>query len=173
MFSIGDKVIDRTGKIFVVESVVSKDFGNGPSPYLVLRPYFDAGQSPAFRSFVPVDRSEQLLHGVMSKEDCLALIGCMDSLPVTLETSPRARKELVSQVVSKGDRKEILRAIRSFEEYKASREREKKPFSDTDKRLLSSLETVIQDEMSVVLNIPREKLPSFIAQVRAQSAASK
>ncbi|MFA6624254.1 MAG: hypothetical protein WCS80_00620 [Bacilli bacterium] len=160
--NINDKVIDRNGRIFKIESLVNKDFGNGPTPYFVLCPMFSYDFNPGYRCFVPSDKADNILRPIMNREEALELIDSLESLESFSNVNPRERKVYFQNVVSKGNRSEICRVIKTLTEYREERKKENKPFSDFDQRLLASLQALFDDEISLALNIPTKDVNSFI-----------
>ena len=161
-YRIGDKAIDRNGYIFEVERVEEKDFGNGPSSFLVMKPYFPYDYSKDYRMYVPMESQDQILRSVMTREQALDLIDRMKDLSSFPETNPRERKLRFQSIINSGDRREIFRVIKSLIEYRNKRKKINKPFSDFDTRLLKNLETMVVNEMSVALQIPPSSVADFV-----------
>jgi CarD family transcriptional regulator len=163
MFKLGDKVIDKSGKIFEVQSIEDKDFGAGPEPYFVLKPFFSYDFNPGYLAFIPVSRAETLLRPIMNKEEALQLIDSFPTLETYPDASPRERKVYFTKVVASGDRLDVLRVIKTLSEYREERLRENKPFSDFDKRLLQNLTSLLNHEISLALEIPLSEVSYFIS----------
>ena len=161
-YRIGDKAIDKNGYIFEVERVDEKNFGNGPSCFLVMRPFFPYDYSKDYRMYVPMENADRILRSIMTKDQALDLIDHMQALSTFPETNPRERKLQFQNIINSGDRKEIYRVIKSLIEYRNKRKKINKPFSDFDTRLLKNLETMILNEMSVALQIPPSSVPDFV-----------
>ncbi len=98
----------------------------------------------------------------MNREEALELIDSLESLESFSNVNPRERKVYFQNVVSKGNRSEICRVIKTLTEYREERKKENKPFSDFDQRLLASLQALFDDEISLALNIPTKDVNSFI-----------
>lgn len=162
MFQIGDKAIDRNGHIFEVESIVGKDFGDGISQYLLMRPCFEYCFNEGYRLYVPSEKAEDILRPVMTKEEALNLIDSLDDLEAFPDVNPRERKVFFTKIVSQGDRKEICRVIKTLSEYRETRQKLNKPFSDFDKRLLNNLTELFDNEMSLALGILPDEVTGFI-----------
>jgi CarD family transcriptional regulator len=163
MFKLGDKVIDKSGKIFEIENIEDKDFGAGPEPYFVLKPFFDYDFNPGYHAYIPVSRADVLLRPIMNKEEALELIDSFERLETYPDVSPRERKVYFTKVIASGDRFDLLRVIKTLSEYREERLRENKPFSDFDKRLLQNLTMLLNHEISLALSIPVSEVSYFIA----------
>jgi CarD family transcriptional regulator len=162
MHKIGDKVIDKNGKIFEIESQQDKDFGSGPVSYFVLKPCFPYDFNPEYRCFVPSDKADTILRPVMNKSEALALIDSLSTLETYANVNPRERKVYFQTILSKGDRNDICRVIKTLVEYRDERKKDNKPFSDFDQRLLVSLRSLFDDEVSIALKIPVTDVNGFI-----------
>ena len=162
MYKIGDKVIDKNGKIFEIGTTTEKDFGNGPSKYFVLKPVFPYDFNQGYRCFVPVEKADSILRPVMSKEEALALIDSLKTLESYPEVNPRERKVYFQSVISSGSRKDICRVIKTLSEYKEVRKKNNKPLSDFDHKLLNNLLSLFNDEVSLALGISVDNVNRFI-----------
>ena len=162
MYRIGDKVLDKNGKVFTIDAVENKDLGHGPEPYFVLTPYFPYDFNKGYHAYIPEAKADTLLRPIMDKEEALALIDSFESLETYPDVSPRERKMYFTKVVASGDRKDVCRVIKTLMEYREERMKNNKPFSDFDKRLLNNLTTLLYDEMSLSLSIPTSEVSNFI-----------
>ncbi|MFA6829209.1 MAG: hypothetical protein WCR67_00660 [Bacilli bacterium] len=162
LYQIGDKGIDKRGRVFVVETIQEKDFGAGPSDYLIMKPCFPYDLTPDYRFFVPADKANNILHPVLTDSEALDLIDSLNELDLFPDLGPRERKIQFQTAVSSGERKDICRVIKTLKAYREKRKLENKPFSDFDHRLLDSLVSMIGDEMSIALNIPEKDINDFI-----------
>jgi CarD family transcriptional regulator len=162
MYQIGDKAIDRLGHIFEVVAVVQKDFGSGLADYLVMRPCFDYDFNEGYCSYVPKERAEGILRPIMTKDEALTLIDSLEGLKCYPEVNPRERKIFFTKIVSNGDRTEICRVIKTLSNYRDSRLKMKKPFSDFDKELLENLTDLFDNEVSLALGILPSDVSGFI-----------
>lgn len=163
MFSLDEKVMDKSGKIFNIESIEEMDFGCGSEPYFVLKPSFDYGLNKGYLAYIPVSKSDNLLKKIVSREEALALIDAFISLEPYPEVSPRERKNFYAKVISSGNRTDILRVIKSLLKYKEDREKIHKPFSEFDKKLLQSLTSMIDNEFSLALSISPDEVSRFVS----------
>lgn len=162
MFSIGDYVIDKSGKIFSIEKNEDKDFGSGIEQYFVLVPSFKYDLNPGYRSFIPVKRADSLLKNILSYDEAINLIDSIKTIEPYSDVLPRDRKTFFTKAIASGDRIEILKVIKSLKIYKKEREEIKKPISDFDKKLLDNLVSMIDNELSLSLSIPASSVSEFI-----------
>lgn len=154
--------MDKNGKIFSIVAVEPKDFGTGVEDYFVLKPSFKYDFNPGYMAYIPVSRSENLLKNIMNKEEALSLIDSLPSLEPYLDISPRDRRMFFTKVIATGERKDVMRVIKSLIYYRDERKRLNKPFSDFDRRLLDSLKVMVNNELSISLEIAPDSVGSFI-----------
>ena len=106
MFTIGQKVVDQNGKVFVVESISDKDFGSGRSQYLSLRPCFESDSR--YRSYVPSDNASELIRNIRTREEARGLRKSYPEIETMCFQSPRERKMYFEKVVLSYVRKVCL-----------------------------------------------------------------
>ncbi len=164
MFQIGDKVLDKNGKIFVIDHVEDKDFGVGVQPYFIMKPCFPYDFNAGYVSFVPTDKADNLLRPIMNEEEAMRLIDSFKEMEVYPEVNPRERKNFYSKIVANGNRDEICRVIKSLIVYRQERLNSGKPFSDFDRRLLESLTLLLKNELSISLHMPIADVFPFVYQ---------
>jgi CarD family transcriptional regulator len=162
MFSLNDNVMDKNGKIFSIIAVEQKDFGTGNMDYFVMKPLFRYDFNPGYLAYIPVERSESLLRSIITKDEALELIDSISDLDPFPEIAPRERRNFFAKAIASGDRKEVLRVIKSLVQYRETRNKANKPFSDYDRRLLDSLKVMFDNEISLALGITPEMVASFV-----------
>ncbi len=162
MFSIGDRAIDKSGKIFRIDCVVDKDFGQGPTPYFAMSPCFPYDFNPGYQCFIPVDRADVLLRPLMNREEADKLLLEIKNIPVLKDIGPHERKAKFQAIVATGNRRDILQVILTLLDYRTERRKLNKPFSDFDNRLLKTLTSFFQDEMSIVFGMTQDEVAHYI-----------
>ena len=169
MYSINDKVVDKAGKAYTIESIAKKNFGNGDEDYFIMKPCFDYDFNKDYRCFIPVAKQDTLLRPVIDKEYALKLIDSLPSLLPYGSLSAKDKKSFFQSVVSSGDLPSKIRVIKTISKYKAERKKLNKPISDFDSRLLTSLTSIILDELSLSLCIEPKEVEDLIAQRTGRS----
>lgn len=158
MFRVGEKVLDPSNRIFEVERIEDKDFGFGAEAYFVLKPFYRYDFNDGYRAYVPVEKSDHMLRPILNKEEAMQLIDNIPQIEIYTNCSPRERKMRLAKCATCGDRKEMLKAIKTLVCYRDQRQKEKKPFSDYDKRLLETMSSLLFLEVTLVLNISMQSL---------------
>ncbi|HIU70338.1 MAG TPA: hypothetical protein IAC60_01970 [Candidatus Enterosoma merdigallinarum] len=162
MFSIGDRAIDKRGRIFKIEETMDKDFGDGPAPYFVMTPCFPYDFNQGYQCFIPVDKADSLLRPLLTRKEAEALLAEIKDIPVLRDIGPHERKARFQNIIASGDRHDILQVIVTLIDYREERKSLNKPFSDFDSRLLKTLTSLFKDEMSIVFDMPPEKVAPYI-----------
>lgn len=164
MFALNDKVLDRAGKVFSIAEIRPMDFGNGNEDYFILKPCFPYDFSSGYQCFVPISKADQLLKKVMNREEALKLIDDYSSLDVLVAHNPREKKLFFQQILSAGERVDVLKVYKTLRYSREERLKKNKPFSDFDSRLLKNLNNLFISELSIALNIPVTSVPAFVSE---------
>lgn len=164
MFHVGDRVIDSSNRIFEIESITSKNFGFGEEIYYVLRPCHQYDFNNDYRSYVPSKNADAVLRPLLNKEQAIALIDHFGDLETYDNINTRERKTRFTRIATGGNRREMLKAVKTLICYRDKRIKENKPFSDYDQKLLNSMSNLIFLEFSMVLNVSISKLYEIIYQ---------
>ncbi len=164
MFTIGQKVVDQNGKVFVVESISDKDFGSGRSQYLSLRPCFESDSR--YRSYVPSDNASELIRNIRTKEEARGLRKSYSEIETMCFQSPRERKMYFEKVIHSKSPLELIRARKSLLLYREERKALKKSFSDFDRTVLDHILNLLSDEMAAALNLDQNKAKNYLKECR-------
>lgn len=164
MLELNDKVLDKSGRIFIVFGTKTMNFGSGENQYYILKPCFQYDFSPGYQCFIPLKKAEELLRKIMSKEEALSLIDNYNGLDVFVSHNPREKKLFFQQIISSGERLSILKVYKTLLHSRKERIKNNKPFSDYDTRLLKTLKTLIVEELSVSLDISTDEIPQFVSE---------
>ena len=164
MYTVGDKVLDSQGYIFVVESIEEKDFGNGPENYLVLAPCFAYDFNAGFKKFVPESKADTALNCILTEDQAIALIDGLKNIKPFDEITPHERKNFFQSILVHSDRETVCRIIKTLVISKQTRLALHKSVSDYDQRLLKNLLNRLELELSISLNQPKEQVASVVEQ---------
>lgn len=150
MFKIGDKIVNKNGKVCEVINIEEVDYGAGPRTYYVLSPCFTNNDSLVLHT--PVDQ-EATLRNVMTKSEVEELLEKIPEIKTIWITNPKIRKTKFKELYTSGDPLEIFRLIKSFVRKKEEFKEEKKTLSFTDENFLNEIKTNLYYEISLALNI--------------------
>lgn len=160
MFKIGDKIVNRSGKVCEVVDIEEVDYGVGLKTYYVLSPCFTNNDSLVLHT--PVDQ-ENTLRKVMNKDEVENLILSIPEIEVIWITNPKIRKTKFKELYTSGDPKEILRLIKSFVKKKEEFKNDKKTLSFTDENFLTEIKTNLYYEISLALNLSFDEVDKLIS----------
>lgn len=159
MYNIGEKIVNKNGKVCEIIAIEEKDYGAGLKTYYVLQPYFSANES--MKIFVPTDKQDSL-RNVMSKKQIKDLLSKIESIETVWYANPKVRKTEFKELYSSGNPIEIFRLIKSFEKKKFEFKDEKKSLSFTDESFLKEIKRNMYNEIAVSLEKPIEEIESLI-----------
>ena len=160
MFKIGEKIVNRSGKVCEVVDIEEADYGAGLKTYYVLSPCFTNNNSLVLHT--PVEQ-ESTLRKVMNKDDVEQLILSIPDIEVIWITNPKIRKTKFKELYTSGEPKEILRLIKSFVKKKDEFKNDKKTLSFTDENFLTEIKTNLYYEISLALNLSFEQVDELIS----------
>lgn len=160
MFKIGDKIVNRSGKVCEVIDIEEADYGVGLKTYYVLSPCFTNNNSLVLHT--PVEQ-ESTLRKVMNKDDVEQLILSIPDIEVIWITNPKIRKTKFKELYTSGEPKEILRLIKSFVKKKDEFKNDKKTLSFTDENFLTEIKTNLYYEISLALNLSFDQVDELIS----------
>lgn len=162
MFKVLDKVIDKKGRAFYINEVVSKDFGNGPKDYFILLPCFKEDYNENYLSFIPVSNASNLIRPIMNKKEALNLIDSLNDIEGYGEIPPKNRKSYFEDVLSKGKEYETCRVIKSLFDYREEKAKIRKTLSEYENKLLNYLNKIMKEELSLSLGIEIDEVCEFV-----------
>lgn len=160
MFKIGEKIVNRSGKVCEVIDIEEADYGVGLKTYYVLSPCFTNNNSLVLH--IPVEQ-ESTLRKVMNKDDVERLILSIPDIEVIWITNPKIRKTKFKELYTSGEPKEILRLIKSFVKRKDEFKNDKKTLSFTDENFLTEIKTNLYYEISLALNLSFDQVDELIS----------
>lgn len=159
MYNIGEKIVNKNGKVCEIIAIEEKDYGAGLKTYYVLQPFFSSNES--MKIFVPTEQQDSL-RNVMSKKQIKDLLSKIESIETVWYSNPKVRKTEFKELYSSGNPIEIFRLIKSFEKKKTEFKDEKKSLSFTDESFLKEIKRNMYNEIAVSLERPIEEIETLI-----------
>ena len=162
MHSIGDRVVYGANGVMEIVDIREESIGDVSRSYYVLASVCNRSDS---LTFVPCDNEKLVsaMRPLLTRDEALDLIHRIDSLPdVEWLESNRARAESFKKLMDAGDREAMFSMIRAIDASGARREAEGKKNFLTDETARQKAERLLYSELSLVLEIPIEEIPSFI-----------
>lgn len=161
LFKINDTVLYGANGVCKVIDITNKSFYGEEAEYYVLTPLFDTKSTTIF---VPV-KNENLvakMRCVISKEEIKELI---KNIPVENPEwieNVNARKEKFKEILSKGDRYELARLIKSLYAHMERQQSNGKKLHLSDEGFMKDAERMLYDEFAFVLGIERDEVLEYI-----------
>ena len=163
MYKKGDYVIKIPEGICEIEDVGCLDMSgvNKDKEYYALAPINQKGS----KIYIPVDNVHGRIRNIISKEDAIAFI---KSMPDIDEKDIQDRLSFISDKLGaasfkSGDNEKIASILKLIYSRKQERAEQGKKLSSTDERYFKLAEYMLFSELSFVLNVPREHIEQYIA----------
>ena len=167
MFQIHDIILYGSRGIYQISEVSERNFRGVSKQYYVLNSIKQDGSVIC----VPVDSKslQQKMRRILSSEEIYAIIKAMpyeDSIWIENESK---RKEVYREIISRGDRLELIRMIKALYLHKKQQQSNGKKLHAADEQFFKEAERLLYDEFALVLNIrPDQVLPFIIEQVELE-----
>ncbi len=161
MFTIGDTVLYGATGVCKIDSTVTREIGGSEQTYFVLKPL----AKEKCTVFVPTENEalKAKMRKILSAEEIEAVIADVKTLPDIWENNELRRREIYSDIIHSGDRRQIMLLIRTLYNVEQERRKEGKRLHLADERFLAEAERLLYDEFSAVLGIdPSEVVPFII-----------
>lgn len=161
MFETGDYVVYGHTGICKVMGVTTMDMTGIPKDrlYYILRP---DGQTEG-KIFTPVDNGKLVLRKVMSKEEAEHLIDEIPEIEVLGIADDKQREEKYKECIKSCECREMIRIIKTIYLRKKERVSQGKKVTATDERYLKLAEENLYSELSMLLDVPKNKMEHYIA----------
>lgn len=160
MFVVGDAVIYGTQGVCVVSSVEVMSFGKEKREYYVLKPVYDENST----IYAPTDNESVLskMRKVLTKEEIDSVIDSVAKEEASWIQNDEARRELCSEIIDRGDRKELMKMIEMLYLRQKDLKNQRKHFHLADERYLKEAEKMINDELAYVMGIDKNEVALYI-----------
>lgn len=166
MYHAGDTVVYGTQGVCTITSIEENDISGSTMEYYVLKPVYDQNAT----IFVPV-KNETLvgqMKAVLSAEEIYALIRSMPNEQTIWVEDEDERKRTYQEIIRRGDRKELIRLIKTLYFHQQSQHQKGKRLHQADEAALKQAEQLLYHEFALVLHLkPEEVIPFIIQQLPA------
>lgn len=166
MYNVNDSVLYGKQGVCKIKNIVTENFTGKPVEYYTLEPAF----SDNTVIYVPVESEELVakMHKILSAEEIDRLINEVKDTDTIWYDDEKERKAKYNEIISKGDRKEILRLIHTLYLNKKKREAEGKKMYVSDEKTMKEAEKLIYEEFAAVLNIKPGQVVEYIVNKMAE-----
>ncbi len=160
MYSAGDHVMYMGNGVCRIDELRTENFGGEPKLYYVMHSLSD----PRSVIYVPTD-SEPLTSSMLellTREQIETILAGSDISSEPWITDTKARAAHFTELLSSGDRSDLVKIIRILGKHKSEVEAQKKKFYVSDERILAAATRSVTDEFSFVLGIDPSEVISYI-----------
>lgn len=162
MYNIGDVVIYGTFGICKIDSIEKRDLTGAEQEYYILR----HTRSDKNIFYVPTDNEAAVskLRPVCSKKEIDDLISDMDNEKLIWIENDMKRKEEYSRIIKEGDKKEIIRLIKTLYLRRKEIAQNGRKLRASDESYLDLAENMLFEEFAYALGIERDEVVAYIEQ---------
>lgn len=159
-FAVGDMISYGTNGVCLIENIKSLNFFGKTDEYYILKPVYDERSTV----FVPIknDTLVSRMKRIMKPEEIYALIRIMPSASELYVESPTERKKLYGEILSSGNREQLVKMIKTLYGERIRQTEKGKKFHSADEHFLKEAEKQLYEEFAYVLNITCEQVLPFI-----------
>ncbi|MBQ8202789.1 MAG: CarD family transcriptional regulator [Clostridia bacterium] len=167
MFKVGQTISYGSQGVCEILEITEKEIGGRSLKYYVLKPVYRENNT----IFVPVD-NEQLtgkMRKVLSRKEIDELIRSMPDEKAEWIDDDARRREKYREILSSGDIKATVGVIKNLHNEQQRRKQVGKKLNQQDEILFNRAETLLYDELALVLDIkPEQVLPFIIEHIKIE-----
>jgi len=162
MYNVSDTVVYGSYGVCVISAIEERDFSGENVEYYILQPVGDKKNT----FYVPTSNSalRSKMKSVCSRKEVNDLIRKMPDECCIWIDNDFQRKEEYRKIIDKGDRRELVRLIKTLYEKNIELSQKHKKLHSADEKFLRDAENILYDEFSYSLNIPRDEVVDYIKQ---------
>ncbi len=160
MFKVNDTVIYSPCGVCRIDEIAERDFSGEPVMYYILRPVGESKNT----FYVPVNNRQltSQMRSILSEKELEKLIAIMPDEDYIWIENDSQRKEEYRRILQSGDRKELIRLIKTLYIHRKNCSENRKRLHSADEHFLKDAENLLYEEFAYVLGIPREEVIPYI-----------
>lgn len=158
MFDIGDLIIYSSQGICRIDDICEKTYFGAAKKYYVLHPVGDCKLSIS----TPVDNDKVTMLELLSKEEAEEIAESFKQPGMAWIEADNERNQTYSDIVKKGNRKEISAIANTLMRKKIQLEKNHKKPGENDKRLLTCIQNILFAELAFSLGSTSEAISEKI-----------
>ena len=161
MFSIGEKVVYGANGVYTVEDIRDEELCGEIKKYYILSLF---SQNRQDKVFVPLDNERLVskMKKILSQDEIFSLVRSVPSEPMKWIPETRARNERFKEILTRAERAELVHLAKTICLQKEKMISQGKRLFQSDENTLMRIEKILYDEFSLVLDISRDDILSFI-----------
>lgn len=165
LYKVHDTVLYGTHGVCTIAEITEKTLDGRTTEYYVLKSAYD----DRFTIFVPVHNEAlvQKMRRILSASEIYELIRSMPDEDMIWIEDESERKERYQKILSGGERKELIKLIKTLYFHQQERKENGKKLHVCDERFFQEAEKMLYEEFAHVLKIERsEVLPLILEQIQ-------
>lgn len=160
MYQRGELVVYGIHGVCRVLELEIKTVNHKKTEYYVLAPVLNEQA----RFYIPTQNAEAVskMHPILTRDGIMELLTTLDLQKDVWITDENKRKVSYKDIISRGDRAELICLIRALHLHRANQFAQGRKFHSSDESFLRDAEKLVTSEISVVMGIPMEEVGLFI-----------
>lgn len=160
MYSIGDVFVYGSKGACRITDIKKETFGKSEATYYILSPVFDKKET----IYIPVDNEALVskMKSILTPEELIALIKTIPAKKSVWIENVNQRREEYKRIIKKANRDELISLIKTLYDRRVELQSIGKNLSVYDERFFRHALHIMDSEISLVLQIPRGEIPSYI-----------
>ncbi len=163
MFGIGDYVICGNKGVCEVENITTLNISgvDREREYYILKPLYMNGSTV----YVPVDSPKESMRKVLKREEAEELIRAIPEIPLLVITNDKLSEQTYKDCIRTNDCENLVKIIKTIYTRKQKRMKAGRKVTAVDAKYFHMAEENLYGELAVSLNIRRQDVESYIADV--------
>lgn len=159
MFEIGDKIVYSKSGVCEITDICDGPYGLEGLCYK-MKPYDDEEDQSTI--YIQVDNDRVFMRKVMSNEKAKEILDNLNNYPAVFPRNEKERTELIRETLQSDDMTIWIQLLKGLCQEKRKRLRLKKDLKYRDERIFKFLENLIFGELSIALDVPKEKVFDYV-----------
>lgn len=158
----------RHNGIYKILEICNRDFGGkGSKQYYLLQSVYDRNA----KIYVPADTEDlsSMMKSILTSSEINEIITSTNSQKYDWIEDNVEREEKFSDIVESGNKKDILKLMRTLLDRKSLMAEQKKKLYSADEKFLSLSEKIISEEFAFALGIKKDEVISYISEFTTQN----
>ena len=161
MYKVNETVIYGTEGICKITDIAERNFNSSVEKYYILKPLYNSSST----IMVPIN-NEILVSRMRRMLSCEEIEKLIEDMPgeegLELIDDEKKRKEEYRGVILRGDRKELVKLIKTLYVHGENQKKLGKKLHACDERFFRDAEKMLYEEFAAALNIDKEGVLPFI-----------
>ncbi len=162
MYKLKEMVMYGNEGICEISEFMKRSFQEKTIEYYVLKPVYNQTST----IYVPINNKEltKKMKKVLSLDEIMQLIHSISGAESVWIDNDNLRKEKYKEILMNGNRKELMKLIRTLYLRQEKLKEEGKKFHAVDDKFYKDAEKLLYEEFAYVLNIEQDEVVPFICQ---------